>query len=386
MSEDTTFLSALLASPNDNDLRRVYADWLEEHGDPRATFLRLEAARQESQPSGRTAELSGQLHQARRGLDPRWVALVERPLAGWRIVRTRPAPRTYGRAIPAFIHNGSYFLATVDVYADGAINCWGFVDLPLFQDKLARGWVVPRAEVGGTLSIYNLGQARVEAAQWQLAVTDIESRVMDALSELNPTLEGLLDMQGSAVEVRNGIRHAKLGLADPKPYRMSPAGDEIPGAELPVLEVVADGYRLRRWFVYADGQTQLGYGNELLPLDTAARLFEEGRLTLSVPAGAWVTLDGLGRFQAGEGYWDVEPGERIREASSLLEELNGGPGAVRRCIDAHKAYQAGPSRERRRALRQAYEAVPEHLRMYCGDMDSRDGPIRRILARDEGEE
>ena len=37
-------------------------------------------------------------------------------------------------------------------------------------------------------------------------------------------------------------------------------------------------------------------------------------------------------------------------------------------------------RERNReALREAYFAVPRHLRHYCGDMDSKDWPIRRIL-------
>jgi hypothetical protein len=30
-------------------------------------------------------------------------------------------------------------------------------------------------------------------------------------------------------------------------------------------------------------------------------------------------------------------------------------------------------------LRRSYEAVPEHLRMYCGDMDTKDIPIRMIL-------
>jgi uncharacterized protein (TIGR02996 family) len=378
MPDESAFLRGLLASPDDNDLRRVYADWLEECGDPRGAFLRLEAALHQCEPRARP-ELSERLHQARRPLNARWVALVERPLTGWRIVRTRPSPRTYGRAIPAFIHNFSYNLATVDVYADGAIRCWGFVDLPLFRDKLAQGWVVPRAEVGDTLRIYNLGTARVAAAQWDLTPADVENRVMDALRELNPTLEGLIDMQGTDEEVRNGARCAKLGLADEKPYRVSLAGDEIVGAELPVLEVVADGYRLRRWFIYADGQSQLDYANELLPLGVVARMFGEGRLTLSVPAGSWVTLDGLGRFQAGEGGWYVKPGERIREASDLLEELNGRPGVMRRCAEALGAYQSDPSREHREALRRAYEAVPEHQRHFYRNR------IRRILSGDEGE-
>jgi hypothetical protein len=170
------------------------------------------------------------------------------------------------------------------------------------------------------------------------------------------------------------------------PCRMPLEGDEVAAAELPVFEVAADGYRLLPWFIYADGQSQLGYANEMLPLDAVTRMFEDGRLTLSVPEGAWVTLEGLGRFQAGEGWWGIKPGERVREAFSLLEELNGGPGAIRTCIAAHQAFESDPTPEQREALRRAYEAVPEHLRLYCGDMDSKDWPIRRILFGDEGGE
>jgi hypothetical protein len=273
------------------------------------------------------------------------------------------------------------------VYADGAIYCWGYVDLPLFRGKLAQGWVVPRAEVGGTLGIHNLGQARVAAARWDHSPGDVEREVTDALRELNPALEGLLDMGGTDTEVRNGMRYAKgSGWGQAQPYRVALAGDEVPGAELPVLEVTPEGYRLRPWLIYADGLSQLGYATELLPLEAVGRMFGEGRLALSVPAGAWVALDGLGRFRAGEGSWYAEPGERLREASDLVDQLNGGPGAIARCVEAHRAYEADPSPERRDALRAAYGAVPEHLRMYCGDMDSKDWPIRRILSDSQGEE
>jgi uncharacterized protein (TIGR02996 family) len=384
MSDDSAFLQAVLASPDDNDLRLIYADWLEERGDARGPFLRLEVAQHQSKRPVATPEIREQLHRARLPLDRRWVTLVERPMVGWRIVRTTPPPKTYGKAIPAFIHNGNYFLDTVDVYADGAIDCWGFVDLALFREKLVQGWVVPQARVGGTLSINNLGAVPVTAAEWDLESVDIESQVTDALRDLNPTLEGLLDMQGSNTEVRYGRRFGKMGHSDEKVYRVSLAGEEIAGAELPVLEITADGYRLRRWIIYADGQSQLDYASQLIPLESVARMFEEGRLTLSVPAECWVTLDGLGRFQAGEGWWGVKPPERIREASGLLEELNGGPGAIRTCVEAHRAYEADPSPEHREALRRAYEAVPEHRRLFCGDMDSKDWPIRRILYGERG--
>ncbi len=386
MADDLAFLRALLASPDDNALRLVYADWLEERGDPRGTLLRLEVAAQEAEPLAEFPDLRERVHQARVGIDARWLALIDRPQAGWRIVRPGP-PKTYGKAIPGFINNGKYYLSEIEVHADGAINCWGVVDLPLFRDKLAEGWVVPRAEIGGTISIHNLGQARVAAAEWGLTSGDMEREVTDTLRELSPTMQGLLDMQGTDTEVRDGVRYAKgAGLGGAKPYRITVEGDEVAGAELPVLEVVAGGYRLRRWLIYADGLTQLGYANELVPPETVAGMFNDGRLTLSVPAGAWVTLDGLGRFQAGEGLWYIDPGERIREAADLLDQLNGGPGAIHGCMVAHHEYESNPSPGRREALREAYEAVPKHLRGYCGDMDSKDGPIRRILSGPEGED
>src|SRR5437879_10706296 len=42
MSDQVSLLLAILNSPDDQTLRLVYADWLEEHGDPRAELIRLE--------------------------------------------------------------------------------------------------------------------------------------------------------------------------------------------------------------------------------------------------------------------------------------------------------------------------------------------------------
>jgi uncharacterized protein (TIGR02996 family) len=71
MSEDERFLQALRQNPDDDATRSVYADWLEERGDPRAGLLRLEL----------------QLHACRQRLvvlhqqtDPTWVRQVRRSL------------------------------------------------------------------------------------------------------------------------------------------------------------------------------------------------------------------------------------------------------------------------------------------------------------------
>jgi uncharacterized protein (TIGR02996 family) len=75
--DEKGFLAAIRARPTDNDLRLVYADWLEEQGDPRAEFLRLDCQLGGYPPEdGRSTRLRQQLAERFAGLDPDWVATV----------------------------------------------------------------------------------------------------------------------------------------------------------------------------------------------------------------------------------------------------------------------------------------------------------------------
>jgi hypothetical protein len=56
-----------------------------------------------------------------------------------------------------------------------------------------------------------------------------------------------------------------------------------------------------------------------------------------------------------------------------------GANARDECMDRWRAFERDPSDENRELLRAAYLAVPKHLRIYCGDLDSKDYPIRRAL-------
>lgn len=44
MRDEEAFLPSILADPDDNTPRLIFADWLEEHGDPRGEFIRLQCA------------------------------------------------------------------------------------------------------------------------------------------------------------------------------------------------------------------------------------------------------------------------------------------------------------------------------------------------------
>jgi uncharacterized protein (TIGR02996 family) len=77
MSKDEPFLRAILSAPEDSALRLIYADWLEERGDPRADYLRLEA-RLAALPVGDEAArgLRRRMVELRAHLPAPWLALL----------------------------------------------------------------------------------------------------------------------------------------------------------------------------------------------------------------------------------------------------------------------------------------------------------------------
>src|SRR5688572_24395000 len=78
MDTEAGFLQAIRERPDDAVHRLVYADWLDERDDRRGEFLRVHLALRGLPPDhphrpGGEQELSV----LRKGLDPRWLAVVE---------------------------------------------------------------------------------------------------------------------------------------------------------------------------------------------------------------------------------------------------------------------------------------------------------------------
>jgi uncharacterized protein (TIGR02996 family) len=77
MDKDEAFRRALKQHPEDDALRLVYADWLEEQGDPRGEFIRLVYALDDLHAKGPRVETSlKRLQELERTIDPQWIALV----------------------------------------------------------------------------------------------------------------------------------------------------------------------------------------------------------------------------------------------------------------------------------------------------------------------
>lgn len=76
---EETFIAAILEATDAAELRLIYADWLEEHGDPRAEYIRLLSSfDQTPQDAPLAAELLAGLHrlQLQHQIDRRWVLLL----------------------------------------------------------------------------------------------------------------------------------------------------------------------------------------------------------------------------------------------------------------------------------------------------------------------
>jgi uncharacterized protein (TIGR02996 family) len=69
MSDEAGFLRAIQENPEDGDARLVYADWLEERGDIRGEYLRLER---------QLAHIPVRLAQLREQIDQTWLAGISK--------------------------------------------------------------------------------------------------------------------------------------------------------------------------------------------------------------------------------------------------------------------------------------------------------------------
>jgi uncharacterized protein (TIGR02996 family) len=79
MNDILTFLRAIAANPSDESCRLVFADWLEEHGDGRAEFVRLDCALQFLGPDQTGyAEMRSRWAELRLHLSPSWLVVLGR--------------------------------------------------------------------------------------------------------------------------------------------------------------------------------------------------------------------------------------------------------------------------------------------------------------------
>jgi hypothetical protein len=304
-----------------------------------------------------------------------------------RVYRTRTID---GLTMPVFIHNGpTFFLHDMPIYADGLVDCWEMVDRDLLREKVRSGWLAPHANDGAQVSVHGLGSWNITRGAWDHGPDALALAIDARLRELNPQLENLHDCHGRTTQKIGNVNVSILGMPRARAVRLVGPERAIPtrieGDAMWIALREGSKYRICRLRVFADGVIEVGCSPEPRVVDLAAlrRDMDAGVLVGSIPKKARVFVHELGSFEIEEEHWAVDPKDQLGEVSDLIDKLNGRPDSIDRCRRAYEQYVKDPTFEHRDALRDAYEAVPEHMRRYVGDMDVKDVAVRMIIYGDE---
>jgi hypothetical protein len=306
--------------------------------------------------------------------------------AGRRITRTR---ELRGVACPAIIHNCNYFFVSLRVYEDGIVDCWEMVDLPLFEEKVRSGWVETRVPDGEEISIHGLGAWTVEAGSWDHSPGGFSEHVTELVRELNPTMENLYDCGGTTTRTVGRVDVPKMRTGRPRPTRPDDPTNAFPrsvdGSSLSVFLRCGGDIFLADLRVFADNTVELGRlpAVEVISLPQLEQLATSGRLMTAPPPGSRIHIHRFGTFTLGAMSYATELQDLLLEVQDEVTKLCGDPDSVQRCRLAFEDYCKDPTEAGIERLREAYEAVPAHNRIYVGDMDTKDVPIRMVIYGDQ---
>ncbi|MGQ4731600.1 MULTISPECIES: NADAR family protein [Streptomyces] len=137
-------------------------------------------------------------------------------------------------------------------------------------------------------------------------------------------------------------------------------------------------YFLTDLFIYADGLIDC-WG--LVTIEELEEKLRTGWVATTLPDGAEASAHHLASWKFGEPRSWLTPELVIAEVRDTIDQLNERPDSTGRCLAAVDIFLADRTEENRAAAEAAFLAVPASRRRYAlGDMDSKDWPLRVLVA------
>lgn len=142
-------------------------------------------------------------------------------------------------------------------------------------------------------------------------------------------------------------------------------------------------YFLTDLFIYADGLIDCWGLNTIEEFEEKLRT---GWVATSIPEGAQASAHELASWKFSEPRSWLTPDLLVAEIRDTIDKLNGRPDSTGRCLAAVDTFLADRTEANRAAARTAFLAIPISQRRYAlGDMDSKDWPLRVLVAGPGGE-
>lgn len=290
-----------------------------------------------------------------------------------------------GVTIPSIIHNMQYFWHNMAVYEDGTVSVWDKVDLDDVPKKIASTWLSFSVPEGKWLSVHGLCSLKILSANWKFDDRSYYDYIIETVKSINPEMENIYRTTPRGMEKWEEYH---IGFtAEPTPCKLDEGFgyDLLDGDQTNIL-IHNDGkLLLTELYSYEDGFFSIDGLDGCLNIDEIEKMFKDKTLCTSPGEGEEITLGILGKAKVKADYF-VEPKEKLAEIKNNSIRVQDKPDAHTLCIRAYHNYLVAPTDYNKNKLREAYEAVPDHERIYLGDMDSKDHDFQRILYSDEKRE
>ena len=292
--------------------------------------------------------------------------------------------RVEGKYFPGIINNVNYFFTTVALYEDGVIDCWKKVEFQDIKNVIEKGWLCCEVPNGKNISIFQVGDYTIKSAKWKYNKETYYKTIIDNLKELNPKIENINKITREIPE--EDYKKEILFLS--KPFRLEHKinfHQWFNGDNTFIFYNLGGQLYLTTLTAYEDKTFEIGLLEEkYFSLEEIKEMFEKNILTTEVKDRFFIK--DFAEIEIEKINYFVEKSQKFKEIEDMMKKVCEEETTLELCREAYFEYLADPCDYTKEKLRKAYEAVPEHERMYLGDMDSKDWDYRRILYSDEKRE
>lgn len=292
--------------------------------------------------------------------------------------------RVEGKYFPGIINNVNYFFTTVALYEDGVINCWEKVEFHNIKNVIEKGWLCCEVPNGKNISIFQVGDYTIKSAKWKYNKETYYKTIIDNLKELNPKIESINKITREISEED----YKKEMLVTSNPFKLEYKKNFyqwFDGDNTFIFYNLGEQLYLTTLTAYEDKTFEIGLLEEkYFSLEEIKEMFEKNILTTEVKDRFFIK--DFAEIEIEKINYFVEKSQKFKEIKDILRNVCGEKTTLELCREAYFNYLEDPCDYTKNELKKAYESVPEHERIYLGDMNSKDWDYQRILYSDEKRE
>ena len=237
---------------------------------------------------------------------------------------------------------------------------------------------------GENISIFQVGDYTIKSAKWKYNKETYYKTIIDNLKELNPKIESINKITREVSKED----YKKEMLVTSNPFKMEYKKNFyqwFDGDNTFIFYNLGGQLYLTTLTAYEDKTFEIGLLEEkYFSLEEIKEMFEKNILTTEVKDRFFIK--DFAEIEIEKINYFVEKSQKFKEIEDMMKKVCEEETTLELCREAYFEYLANPYDYTKEKLRKAYEAVPEHERIYLGDMDSKDWDYQRILYSNEKRE